>query len=453
MKRMITSWLTALAAGLRAFFQKIKQLFRAKTPKPGNSGIRASGGTPLDKDEFYDEYLRMLGKWNDIIVKLGLHERISATHKYVYEMGRRDGSLGVVLKNLNDMMQAIAQDTFQHISVILKGKLAATETELKMAGTGKESAGKSHQREQSYLEYLKFQFRFFPRSHSLLLFVIYFITAIALLIADIPLALKLIQKGFNLEGGSETESFPYLFADPSQFWHIISVNWETVVTAMGIALCTIYIKIFYDEFVGTPYANRHTTFKQFREENGIENKDDIRRIKSENRIKTAAKILLFAITIVSIVLLALFRLENAESIIVEGRFSGPAFVAITLLFPLVSGICLSYALSNIQNIKRLRRTKGDCETSRKESEKAEKNYTALEKEYHDLQAASNRLADEAQCVGEYQRYFAAFYERGYAIGRMQPEKYTHGEDFFSKVMEWRNLAISRKITSHLGNLN
>ncbi|WP_315823901.1 hypothetical protein [Paraflavitalea speifideaquila] len=70
-------------------------------------------------------------------------------------------------------------------------------------------------------------------------------------------------------------------------------NWETVFTATGIALCTIYIKIYYDEFVGTPYANRLMTFKRFLSENGFDSKDDEKSVLKEHRMKGILKTVVF----------------------------------------------------------------------------------------------------------------------------------------------------------------
>ncbi len=80
-------------------------------------------------------------------------------------------------------------------------------------------------------------------------------------------------------------------------------------------------------------------------------------------------------------------------------------------------------------------------------------FTIVEKKYYDLFAADEKLINENLFVEEYKDYLVAFYERGYAIGGMQPDKYAGGEDFYNKILEWRSLAVSRRINIHIGLSN
>lgn len=439
---------------VRAFWKKIKIFFQNKPVDPAKSGSSPSEQSILDNDEHYDEYLRRIRRLDDIVVKTGLHERVSASQKYMYEMGRRDGSLGVKLKSLGDMALATARDTFGHIHIILKGKIAELQAELNAANNERDNADTLYRREQAYYDYVQFQYRFFPRSYSFLLFIIYFVIAIALIVADMPLALILIRQGFNLEGGTGHLRFPFLF-QKGQFWNIIAANWQTTITAVGIALCTIYIKMYYDEFVGTPYANRLMTFRRFMEENGFTQSGAVEsKVRTEHIVKACIKTVLVIFTIASIVILAEFRLRTAMATehFPSDFFSNAAFVVITVLFPLIGGICLSHALNNIQNLTRMWKAKRKYEASRKKLRQAVRVCTVVEKNYNNLVAADDQLGKE-KTIEEYKIHLIAFYERGYAIGGMQPEKYIRGEDFYSKILEWRNIAVSRKINNHISSLN
>jgi hypothetical protein len=413
----------------------------------------------LDTNDPYDQYNAQVSQLNDVVVKLGLHQRISASHQYMYEMGRRDGALGVRLTNITNIAKATAQEMFRHIYVVLQGSLAALLAEQKTRHKIVDYDNLCHQRNQAYHDYVQYQYRFFPRSYSWWLGGFYAIVALALILADIPLALKLIQEGFNIAGGGAAhETIPHLFT--GNFWRIIALNWETFTTAMGISLCTVYIKIYYDEFIGTPYANKTMTFTRFAEENKMEGdllEDETaqKAIKLEYRNKRWWKTGLAAFTVAAIVILALFRLQTAHK---SGDFdlttiSAAAFVTITILFPIIGGICLSHALSNFQNRRRLARASRNCNQSMQVYLKAVENYTIAEKNYADLKAASDRLCDEERMVGEYLDYLIAFYQRGFATGGMQPDKYAKGEDFYRKILEWRNIAVSQKINHHISQPN
>lgn len=438
-------------------FHRIKNWFaRLFNPPPPNTPdsvaelpLPPAAVANLDDDDSYDEYSQKVSGLDDIVVKLGVHKRISASHKYMYEMGRRDGSLGVRL-DITDIAKATAQSMFRHIFVILKGKLGSLGAQLQSEKNIMDVEENSYKREQAYYDYMKYQYRFFPRNYSFLLFIIYLLVAIALIVADMPLALKLIHKGFDLEGPGFSELF-----EGGKFWSTIAANWETTITAVGIALCTVYIKIYYDEFVGTPYANRLMSFKKFLEENGIELQEETqRKINREVVIKTVIKTLLVLITLVCIVVLARFRYQTSA---LEGSpmmpLTGWAFLGITLLFPLIGGVCLSYALNNLQNRVRLIRAKRNCGRRLDVLRMRVKDYSYAKTNYEDLDAAAARLGDEIRMVEEYKNYLIAFYERGYAIGAMQPEKYAKGEEFYTKILEWRNIAISRRINHSINKLN
>jgi hypothetical protein len=462
---IILRWLyrmvKSILKGIGRLFSTIRQWWqKRKKEKPEQKATDQASRSNLDDDESYEQYAEKIGLLDDVMVKLGLHKRVSASHKYMYEMGRRDGSLGVVLTNLADIAKATAQEMFRHIYVILKGSLASLKADMDTRSEIMQYDQQCHNREQAHYDYLKYQYRFFPRNYSWFLFGLYLVIAIALILADIPLALRLIQYGFYLPGSNiPGETFSELFISGS-FWTILAINWETTTTALGISLCTIYIKIYYDEFIGTPYANKIMTFKRFVEENKLDgnliNEDSIHAdIKQEHRYKRRWKTGLAIFTLLSILALAVFRLKIAAK--VEGFdptfISAAAFIAITILFPIIGGICLSHALTNFQNMSRLGRAGRKCVRSRRVYLRSVEKYTIAQKKYEDIYSADQRLCDENRMVEEYKGYLIAFYTRGFSTGGMQPEKYIKGEDFYSKILEWRNIAIARKINHNISKLN
>ncbi|MBL7731948.1 MAG: hypothetical protein JNM88_12275 [Chitinophagaceae bacterium] len=444
---------------ISAFFKKTGELLRRLFIRGKKNGPEVkktvTDESSLDNEKFYDEYSEKVRGFDDIHVKMGLHDRISASQKYMYEMGRRDGSLGVQLFNLPDIAMASAQELFRHVYVIVKGKLASLRSVLNAKTRIKENDEALYKREQVYNNYTKFQYRFFPRAHSLWLCFIYFIVALILIMADIPFALTLIQKGLGLSTGPEKYSFPQLFMN-NKLQNVLAYSWETVITALGVAMCTIYIKIYYDEFIGTPYANRLMVFRRFIEENGFQNTKELEEeINKEKKAKDRWKTGIFFFTILSILMLALFRYSIIvkHSLIDVTSLTRVALVTISMLFPVIGGICLSYALTNFQNLRRMKKSDISYDKSRKKWQRAEEEVTIIEKDYNDIAAAYSSLENEDDVTKAYAEYLLAFYQRGYAIGGMQPDKYIRGEDFFTKVMEWRNIAISRKINKHINTLN
>lgn len=456
---------TKIATGAKTFFAwiggRLKQLFAAKQPDEPATTPTTVAANNLDTNEPFDQYNTHVSQLEDVVVRLGLHQRISASQQYMYEMGRRDGALGVQLKNLADLAKATAQEMFRHIYVVIQGNLAALLAEKDTLKSIMEYDELCHERNRAYHDYVQYQYRFFPRSYSWWLGGFYALVALLLILADMPLALKLIREGFNIAGGGQPhETIPRLFI--GNFWRIIALNWETFTTAVGIALCTVYIKIYYDEFIGTPYANKTMTIARFAEENRqsvsgdvLQNEDTQRDIKHEYRGKRWWKTGLAIFTVASIVVLAFFRQETAVAVqgIKFTAISKAAFIVITVLFPIIGGICLSHALTNFQNRRRLNRAVKKCKESMDTYLQAVDRYTVAQKNHEDIKAASDRLCDEDHMIREYIEYLIAFYRRGEATGSLQPDKYTKGEDFFAKVLEWRNVAISRKINHHISQLN
>jgi hypothetical protein len=445
-------WGRKIWNGVLAFLLKIKKLFARNVTTPPLPTIEPVNSDGLDDDQPYNEYSEAIGKIENVIVRTGLHKHIVASHKYLYELGRRDGALGIQM-NITDIARASVQSMFRHIYVVLKGKIGALKAKLELEENIMLDNEKLYAQELSHYDYLKYQYRFFPKNHSFLLFLIYTVVALALIIADMPLALDLIQKGFNFPG----EGYEHLF-QPGKFLTVLKENWETSVTALGVALCTVYIKICYDEFIGTPYANKLMTSKMFLKENNIEaDGEHSDRIAKENNLKNTIKVIILLITITAILFLAFFRIETAKEYNNENFSDTPwahiAFVSITLLFPIVGGICLSYALNNLQNLLRYKRSKRQYESSRTQLLNAVEICALSRTNYEDISAAVEILIDENGVVEEYKNHLMAFYNRGYAIGAMQPEKYTKNEDFYTKIHEWRNIAITRKINHHIGKLN
>jgi hypothetical protein len=191
------------------------------------------------------------------------------------------------------------------------------------------------------------------------------------------------------------------------------------------------------------------------EENGFVPTETGEDVNREHKRKGYIKTGLVIITMLAILLIAMFRLQtvakNGEFDI--NFFTVGAFIAITMLFPVMGGICLSYSLNNLQNLTRLSKARKKCLVYRNSLQASIKQFSDLKKEYEDVNAAAEQFNNEEKVVEEYKNYLIAFYGRGYAIGGMQPEKYSKGEDFYSKILEWRNVAISAKINHHIAKTN
>lgn len=437
--------------------QKIKSLIvRIFTrPKVEAASTPISTGDPKnvdtvmeDGDTFDDDYSEKLNGLDDIVAGLGVHRRMTASNRQLFNMGKRDGAAGI-RTDIGNIARCTARLMFQQLFVLVKGRLGALDAQLQSEKNIMEVEEKLYRNEQAYHDYITYQYRFFPRNYSFLLAGIYFVVAFLLIVADLPLALKLIQKGFDIEG----PGFGDLFVQ-GEFWSTLAANWETGITALGIALCTVYIKIFYDEYVGTPYGNKLMSNKKFIDENGFQHDDEemSRQVSQESKGKFAVKVLLVTATIVCIVILALFRNEtNTPDQGPPKMYAMMAFLAITILFPVIGGVCLSYSLNNLQNRLRLIRAKRICEKRLQRLKEKVQQYTLTKSNHEDLAAAVERLGNEQEMIEEYKDYLLAYYRRGYALGAQQPDNHVKEQDFFNRVEHWRNLLLSKAINQSTNN--
>jgi hypothetical protein len=138
---------------------------------------------------------------------------------------------------------------------------------------------KSYKSQQRYLEELDNQSKLHSRDFRKGIGRFYLIVGILLILADIPLALELTQDGFGFErpesGDAQIRNF---FSKP---WGVFVANWEVFIMAIGIALCTVYIKIFWDEFLASPIQNAVRKYKNLP---GVdpEDSEETKRINNNN---------------------------------------------------------------------------------------------------------------------------------------------------------------------------
>lgn len=322
-----------------------------------------------------------------------------------------------------------------------------------------------HQTKAEYEEcdsYYKSIIRFFrknPRYYSRALAVIYLVVAVLLVIADIPLALKLTQQGFDLDLGFNYE-IRDLFTNPLM---VIQENWEVFVLAAGIALCSIYIKIFFDNFHDRPSIEGETD-------------DEERRQKRKSwRIFTRS---VLALSVFTIFMLGLFRFQSIDkprerssdsreqitlrdftdqgsqgepitkSQTVEDNLgkhliTATTFILITLLFPIVSGVCASLGMNCWHNRRELRHWQANREMLNTAVQAATREYEEAVREKANWDSLMGIWrAEDAQnhIVKLLLNYYNHGYRRGYlAIDTLE------GSDFFELAKSLRGKLVTHSI--------
>lgn len=397
-----------------------------------------------------------------------------------WRRGFNDGKLGQKKAPIYEMAKSSAFFVRDKIKSTYEGHLSKLETELELIREVHKDARHDYKKNDDYDKRITEEYRRNPRNFSKTLAIIYLLFAVLLVFADIPLALKLTQAGFDLDLG-ENFIIQDLFKHPLG---VFQENWEVILLAFGIALCTIYVKIFYDEFLGSPIEKNTVMLKNLE---GIESNDEKRKIKSIHFGRLAFKIFVLIFTLGTIYMLGQFRFETIEyqnrlkALAYTGESfedvdelftskettSSPpkvedprevwrktvtkyTFIAITLLFPIIGGICASLGLNNLEKIRELKKSKRLCEDATKGYLEASTKLKEANKSLSNWQSAL-KWCESNGFIKHLLSLFLNFYDHGYQRGLLVPENLLKGTDLYEKAEQLRNKLISRKIFEAIQN--
>jgi hypothetical protein len=392
--------------------------------------------------------------------------------------GQYAGLWGIREPEIGDIAEMQVQITKSRIEEDCLSTQRKLNSESKILKTIKKNAERDYRTKHAYYEKLNRAYQYNHRNFSLLLCVIYGFFAFVLVLADIPLALELTRRGFNLKS-DPNNSIQSLFslATPDGFFvhfaKVLTSNWEVVLFATGVAFCTIYIKIFYDDFIGAPLENLikkaseapPANYEEFHlaqddevSNDGAEappkealNKEDIdkqfhRLWRVRFRVKLGVLVVLFS----TILVLGYFRYW----VVSANRVADiPAYVTfftyslMTLIFPIISGICASLSLSSFHNWSERRKAKKQNSAAREAVMKATDDYRQKAAEREKNEAFINWLRHE-DTIKHLKNYLVRCYGSGYKFGYLYTE-WTFGGDLFTRAEALRN----RNLTDPTVSLN
>ncbi len=363
---------------------------------------------------------------------------ISEKERSFWEMGNHDGQLGLSKEKATPQARLSAELVTLEIVAEFVGQVNKHKVDLEIRENAFALHKTEHDKVHHYLAGLKEAYQKDPRKFSLFLGLVYLFFAVFLILADIPLALQLTLEGFNLEeSGSISDS---LFFYPLL---IFAMNWEVFLLSIGIAFCTIYIKIYWDEYMACPMEHKVTQFKDlYKIEAGEE-----KQVKQVARRRFWVKTLVLGFTLLTILILGVFRYQT-KMVVLEEELPTMGlylFIAITLLFPIIGGICASLGLNHFGNYRDLRQ-------AQKMARDAE---SMLEAASRRRQVACSALAkwiskfdatNADSFVGNLRLLFASQYERGYQCGWLTPASVTSNSDSLHEMSRMaRSKLVARGI--------
>lgn len=395
-----------------------------------------------------------------------------------WNRGKEDGKLGQNKVNLSKIAVVDAEFIKDDIRSSYKAKVDQLQSRIKIKQQIYNHAEKDYNDSNLFYERAFKEFgrnsRYFSRS----LAILYLLVALLLIFADIPLALELTQQGFDLDLGQNFQ-IKQLFESPV---HVFQENWEVFILAFGVALCSIFIKIFYDEFIERPLEKILIQFRDLSETTSEEEKDLIqRKQKKRNLVKKG----ILSLTFITIICLGVFRYQtiehenrqeelamkdqllynsynrsqessaNADSGKIgkdkfERIITGLSFILITLLFPTIGGVCFSIGSNYWGNRNDLNKSKELAETSKNAFLIASKELEELTIEYSNWEGALE-WCNSPDFVNHIEQLFLNYYDHGYQRGMIEPDPKIAEKDLYTQAVEFRNSMILKGIYATLQN--
>jgi hypothetical protein len=226
---------------------------------------------------------------------------------------------------------------------------------------------------------------------------------------------------------------------------------ELMLFSAGVALCTVYLKLFFDEYIGSKLGYLQQQFSALAEEKGIDKKQ----VLAEYIAKFIIKLSILGFLIWMLWNMALYRTQftvygkERDQLEFLGQDGGPSlkylagiiqnsFIGVTVILPVISGIAISVGLKIMSNRRMEKRMAAKIE-------EAELSYTRREKDLlertitrEQLRRFSQEWADGDKKIGLMTTYFSQQYNQGYKVGYQR----AHGDDFYPLIEIARNHSIS-----------
>lgn len=340
-------------------------------------------------------------------------------------IGYRDGKSGQGRTDFHVMAKTLVRNFTNQIIRKNRAELSRLKPECESLVESRDYSRKLQSQKQNYILNLEKEKEANPNYFRRGVGYFYLTVSALLLIADIPLALQLTRDAFQLTGN------------------------ESKVMCLGIALCTIIFKIFYDEFVGSPLDSFISQLKRSKKKDyDDKDSDSLKRNQKRRIVIKLSIIILTTITIISLAFIRFKAIPPSEQygFLKENPvLSIVAFTLITLLFPIVSGVCMSIGLYTIGNARDLKRAKKQLERTRKDhiffankSENLQKQITHCENNIS--------ICEDEEFEEENVKYFTSRYSHGFSRGYVGPvhENQQPINDLFSKAETLHFKEIARK---------
>jgi hypothetical protein len=406
----------------------------------------------------------------------GIESHVRTRGKYFFVLGFENGVKGLIhnVAQSVEIARGEARHLVEYVKAVSLGKKQALESALNVNREILKDEKIRYDNANDYLERITHYYQNEPRSFARPLGWFYLVIAIILIGADIPLAQKLTSEGFQLDEQGK-------------------ISWLLVA---GLALCSVYIKIYYDEYIATPLGTSVLQFKGIpgigkkkptnqnepiseneKNENETILSKENSKVKREYWVKFIVKTSVLLFTFYTIRHLGIFRYlyinDNEREVLItfaqwmvdnkliniENRgdqiafaleVTRNAFIFITLIFPIIGGICLSLSLNIFRNRRWMKKADSDSNKKRDQYVVALSKVNSIERDFEDFK----NIFEEWHGKDEGERHmdfftqvFNAYFKLGYNTGFTQPDAFNANDEIYTQVEKMRRGIIARKINN------
>jgi len=286
----------------------------------------------------------------------------NASKRY-WGMGKSDGAIhrdststisSLAIKD-SEMLHAMALEE-------LEGRQASMRQEIKDTEGHISKLMREVKERTEYLHLMLTSSRYSSNSFAWGMAVVYLACGLIILFSDFVLALQLITTGFN-EFVNMDYPISDLFYDPLG---VFFANWQVILTSLGIATITVYIKVFYDDYLAVSDGTGQLRLRKVLREMGESQERPFWWLAIELALKTILRLGILASVLYLLYVLAEFRFQALmileDTVDVNNPMNQAAkklFLWMTLVFPIVAGVCFSLAVKIILNRMKRSRARED----------------------------------------------------------------------------------------------
>ncbi len=264
-----------------------------------------------------------------------------------------------------------------------------------------------------------------PKTFSKVQAILYRFLGFFLIVADIPLSFKLagyfglgnVNADLNKDG-----IIKYFFLE----------NFGVLILSLGLACIPFYIKVLFDDYINVKFG------MIAQEKLGIvgdkkwqDNEKMVNELKKEYKRKLAVKLLFLCIILITVLFLGFFRhFSYLRSKGMTPEWPSPfsadgigliTFVLITLLFPILGGVFLSYGIFYANRIKHKDGVKKELQVLVDSEKEKQHEVSAI---IAKIKILDNQLTnweqsdlhDKKDIVKKHQELFVKMYEAGFYLG-------------------------------------